>query len=128
MSWKPGKDKRQEQRFKVRWTGMLTCLFPDREQDVEASVTEVSAGGARLELKSLEVGPYNVVIGSESNSFTLKVSLPDAAISVPVRIVWYSTDQERDLFNLGVMFLQSGERAVEIEKLASEFALGAPNL
>ena len=107
---------------------MLTCLFPDREQDVEASVTEVSAGGARLELKSLEVGPYNVVIGSESNSFTLKVSLPDAAISVPVRIVWYSTDQERDLFNLGVMFLQSGERAVEIEKLASEFALGAPNL
>ena len=128
MSWKLGKDKRQAQRFKVRWAGTLTCLFPDHEQDVEAGVTEVSAGGARLELKSLEVGPYHIVIGSESSRFTLKVSLPEAAISVPVRVVWYSTDQERDLFNLGVMFLQSEERIVEIEKLAANFALGASSL
>jgi hypothetical protein len=106
---KPATERRRAERFKVAWTGTLTCLFPHHEEDVDVTVTEVSIGGARLELKTLKIGPHHIVIGSESSRFTLKVSLPEAALWTPVRIVWYSTDQEKGSFNLGVMFLHASE-------------------
>ncbi|MGA3116981.1 MAG: PilZ domain-containing protein [Syntrophobacteraceae bacterium] len=118
-------DKRKAQRFRVAWTGTLTCLFPNLEEDVEVRVTEVSIAGARLELKTLKVGPHHIVIGSESSRFTLKVSLPEGAIWTPVRIVWYSTDQEKDSFNLGVMFLHASEELLTtIKRLLADVAPG----
>ncbi len=124
---KLGKDRRLAARFRVGWFGTLTCLFPNHEENIEVRVTEVSAIGARLELKTLKVGPYNIVIGSESSRFTLKVSLPEAALWTPVRIVWYSTDQDKDSFKLGVMFLQtSQEHQATIERLLADVALEAP--
>ncbi|MGO9019046.1 MAG: PilZ domain-containing protein [Syntrophobacteraceae bacterium] len=118
-------DKRKAERFKVAWNGTLTCLFPNHEEDVEVRVTEVSTAGARLELKTLKVGPHHIVIGSESSRFTLKVSLPEGAIWTPVRIVWYSTDQEKDSFNLGVMFLHASEELLTtIKRLLADVAPG----
>jgi hypothetical protein len=118
---KPGTDKRQSARYKVAWPGTLTCLFPGHEENVEVRVTEVSTTGARLELKTLKFGPYHIVVGSESSRFTLKVSLPEAALWSPVRIVWYSTDQEKVSFNLGVMFLHaSEEHRVAFKKLVAD--------
>jgi hypothetical protein len=118
------KDRRSEERFNVAWTGTLTCFFPGHEENVDVRVTEVSTKGARLELETLKVGSYHIVIGSESSRFTLKVSLAEAALSTPVRIVWYSTDQERDIFNLGVFFLQtSEERRTTIEKILADVRL-----
>jgi hypothetical protein len=120
-----GTEKRQTVRLRVAWAGTLTCLFPNHEENVEVRVTEVSATGARLELKSLKAGPYHIVIGSESSRFTLKVSLPEAALWTPVRIVWYSTDQEKDSFNLGVMFLHaSEEHQTAIRRLLADVAPG----
>ncbi len=117
-------ERRGAERFKVGWAGTLTCFFPDHEENVDVRVTEVSATGARLELATLKVGPYHIVIGSESSRFTLKVSLPEAALSTPVRIVWYSTDQEKDIFNLGVFFLQtSEERQTTIERILADVRL-----
>ena len=122
---KLGNNRRQTERFKVAWTGKLTCLFPNHEENVEVKVTEVSTTGARLELKTLTFGPYHIVAVSESSRFTLKVSLPEAAIWTPVRIVWYSTDQERDSFNLGVMFLHaSEEHLAAIKRLLADVASG----
>ncbi|MGO9312808.1 MAG: PilZ domain-containing protein [Syntrophobacteraceae bacterium] len=120
--WKT--ERRGAERFKVGWAGTLTCFFPDHEENVDVRVTEVSTTGARLELETLEVGSYHIVIGSESSRFTLKVSLPEAALSTPVRIVWYSTDQEKDIFNLGVFFLQtSEERQTTIERILADVRL-----
>ena len=120
--WKT--ERRGAERFKVGWTGTLTCFFPDHEENVNVRVTEVSATGARLELETLKVGSYHIIIGSDSSRFTLKVSLPEAALSTPVRIVWYSTDQERDIFNLGVFFLQtSEERQTTIERILADVRL-----
>ena len=119
-----GKDRRSEERFKVAWAGTLTCFFPDHQEDIDVRVTEVSSKGARLELETLKAGSYHIVIGSESSRFTLKVSLPEAALSTPVRIIWYSTDQERDIFNLGVFFLQtSEERRSTIDKILADVRL-----
>jgi hypothetical protein len=127
--WKSGKDRRRAERFKVGWLGTLTCLFPNHEENVEVRVTEVSSTGARLELNTLKIGQYNIVIGSESSRFTLKVSLPETALWTPVRIVWYSTDQEKDLFNVGVMFVQtSEERRASIERLLADIASGTSTL
>ena len=123
-AWKQGTDRRQTERFKVAWPGTLTCLCLNHEENVEVTVTEVSTRGARLELKTLKVGPYHIVIGSESSRFTLKVSLPEAALWAPVRIVWYSTDQEKDSFNLGVMFLNtSEEHRAAIQRLLTDVRL-----
>ena len=123
---KLSKDRRRSERFKVGWSGTLTCLFPNHEEDLDVRVLEVSAVGARLELETLTAGPYNIVIGSESSRFTLKVSLPDAALWTPVRIVWYSTDRDKDLFRVGVMFLQtSEEHRAAIEKLVADVAITA---
>lgn len=102
-------DRRRAERFKVGWVGKLTCYFPDNEEDVDVRVAEISTSGARLELDTLEVGRYHIVIGSESARFTLKVAMPAAALSIPIKIIWYSTDPERDSFNLGVMFLKASE-------------------
>ena len=122
---KLGNNRRQTERFKVAWTGTLTCLFPNHEENVEVKVTEVSTTGARLELKTLTFGPYHIVAVSESSRFTLKVSLPEAAIWTPVRIVWYSTDQEKDLFNLGVMFLHVSDKLrAAIKRLLADVAAG----
>ncbi|MGA2027822.1 MAG: hypothetical protein ABSH17_12255 [Syntrophobacteraceae bacterium] len=82
--WKLDTDRRQTKRFKVVWNGTLTCLFPNHEENVEVKVTAASTTGARLELKTLTFGSYHIVIGSESSRFTLKVSLPEAAIWTPV--------------------------------------------
>jgi len=121
-------ERRRKERFKVGWAATLTCFLPNREENVAVRVTEVSATGARLELEKLEVGPYHIVIGSESIRFTLKVSLPEAALSAPVKIVWYSTDQERNTFNLGVFFLQTSEELrTTIERLLADLASGTPN-
>ena len=106
-------ERRRAERFKVLWTGKLTCYFPDHEENIEIKVVEVSTDGARLEVDTLKAGPYHLVIGSESSRFTLKVSLPDAALSIPIRIIWYSTHQERDTFNLGVLFLKT---STEVQK------------
>jgi hypothetical protein len=123
--WKLGTDKRQAERFKVAWAGTLTCMFPNHEENVEVNVTEVSTTGARLELKTLKFGPHHIVIGSESSRFTLKVSLPEAALLTPVRIVWYTTDQEKVSFNLGVMFLHaSEEHRAAIKRLLADVAPG----
>ena len=87
-------------------------------------MTEVSTTGARLEIETITFGPYHIVIGSESSRFTLKVSLPEAALWTPVRIVWYSTDQEKDSFNLGVMFLHaSDEHRAAIKRLLADVRL-----
>ena len=118
-------DRRQVGRYKVWWAGTLTCIFPNHEEDVDLRVIEVSPIGARLELKTLKIGPYHIVIGSESSRFTLKVSLPEAALWAPVRIVWYSTDREKDLFNVGVMFLHaSEEHRAAIDRLLADVRLG----
>jgi hypothetical protein len=124
--WTLSRDRRSAERFKVGWAGTLTCLFPNHEENVQVRVTEVSSTGARLELRSLQIGHYSIVIGSESCRFTLKVSLPEAALWTPIRIVWYSTDQDKDLFNVGVMFVQtSAERRESIERLLADFAHSA---
>ncbi len=121
-----GKERRRAERFKVEWAGTLTCLFPNYEEDVEVMVREVSTTGAGLELKSLKVGPHHLVTGSESSRFTLKVALPAGALWTPVRIVWYSTEQERATFKVGVMFLKtSEEHRSAIEKLLADVAPGA---
>jgi hypothetical protein len=118
-------ERRRAERFKVRWTGKLTCYFPDCEENAEVRVLDISSLGARLELKTLKIGTHNIVIGSESTRFTLKVSLPEAALSIPLKIIWYSTDQERDAFNLGVMFLKTSEEVQRtIEELLAEVAPG----
>ncbi len=118
-------ERRRAERFKVGWPGKLTCYFPDREENTEVKVIDASSRGARLELKSLKVGMCNIVIGSESTRFTLKVSLPEAALSIPLKIIWYSTDQERDAFNLGVMFLDTSEEVQRaIEQLLADVAPG----
>lgn len=119
-----GADRRRAARFRVEWSGVLTCLFADREENVEIRVTEISATGARLELKTLKFGPYHIVVVSESSRFILKAGLPEAVLCVPVRIVWYSTDEEKDLFNVGVMFLQtSEENRATIDRLIADVAL-----
>ena len=123
---KQGKDRRQADRFKVGWSGTLTCLFPNHEENVDVRVIEVSSIGARLELETLKAGPYNIVIGSEMSRFTLKVGLPEAALLTPVRILWYSTDRDKDAFKVGVMFLQtSDEHRAAINKLLDDVALEA---
>lgn len=122
--WKPNIDRRKEPRFRVGWSATLTCYLADHEESVEARVTEVSMNGARLQLNSLDIGPHHIVVGGESIRFTLKVSLPEAAFSAPVSIVWYSSGREKNSFDVGVMFAQSSkERRAAIEKLMADVTL-----
>ena len=117
-------NRRKEPRFRVAWPAKLTCHLADLVESVETRVSEVSMNGARLQLKSLEVGAHHIVVESESIRFTLKVDLPTAAFCAPVNIVWYSSGREKDSFDVGVMFLQSSDsQKAAIEKLLADDAL-----
>ncbi len=114
-------NRRKEPSFRVAWPATLTCHLADMVKSIETRVSEVSMNGARLQLKSLEVGPHHIVVESDSIRFTLKVNLPTAAFCAPVNIVWYSSGREKDSFDVGVMFLQSSDtRRAAIEKLLAE--------
>jgi hypothetical protein len=122
--WKPNVNRRKEPRFRVGWTATLTCHSAGHEEIVETRVTEISMNGARLQLKSLKIGPHHIVTGSESIRFTLKASLPQLTFCAPVSIVWYSSGREKDSFDVGVMFLQSSrERRAVMEQLLAEVAV-----
>lgn len=119
--WNKGVEKRQSERFQVQWQGTLTCLFPNHEEKIAVRISEISATGARLELETLKLGPYHIVVGSEQSHFTLNMSLPEGVISTPVRIVWYSMDEEKLRFNLGVLFPENSEIGqTEIERILKE--------
>lgn len=127
--WKSNINRRKEPRFRVGWSATLTCYSADREESVEVKVAEVSVNGARLQLRSLKIGPDHIVVGSESIRFTLKVNLPETAFSAPVSIIWYSSGREKDSFDVGVMFLQkSDERRAAIGELMSNAALESDRL
>ncbi|MDR3570290.1 MAG: PilZ domain-containing protein [Syntrophobacteraceae bacterium] len=122
--WNPKINRRKEPRFRVVWPATLTCHAGDREQSVEAKVCEISINGARLQLRSLTIGPHHIVIESESLRLTLKVSLAAAAFCAPVEIAWYGAGREKNSFEVGVMFLQSGDESrAAIKKLLPEVAL-----
>ncbi|MDR3556198.1 MAG: PilZ domain-containing protein [Syntrophobacteraceae bacterium] len=128
-AWEPNVNRRKEPRFRVAWTATLTCHSAGPEEIVETRVTEISMNGARLQLKSLKIGPHHIVVGGESIRFTLKASLPQATFCAPVSIVWYSSGREKDCFEVGVMFLQSSrERRAAIEKLLADVALESLHL
>ncbi len=115
-----GLERRQSKRYDVDWLGTLTCVFPNREENIDVKVSEISLTGARLQIEKLRVGPYHLVVGSESSQYTLNIRLPEGmVISTPARIVWYSMDEENRHFNVGVLFLQSadGSRAMIEEVL-----------
>jgi PilZ domain len=113
-----GLERRQKKRFNVDWLGTLTCVFPNREENIDVKVSEISATGARIQLAKLRVGPYHLVVGSESSQYTLNLNLPEGIVSTPARIVWYSMDEENRHFNVGVLFPQptDGSRS-EIEEI-----------
>ncbi len=114
-------ERRRKERFIVNWPGTLICLFPNYEEEVRVKVSEISATGARLELENLKVGPYHIVVGSDSSRFTLKLNLPDGTVSTPIRIVWYSMDEGKRHFNIGVLFPQlTGTGLNAIEKVLNE--------
>lgn len=124
--WNPNVNvnRRKAPRFKVDWTATLTCYADGHEENVEVRVSDVSISGARLQLKSLQIGPLHLVVSNESTRFTLKVSLPEGAFWSPVSIVWYSSGREKELFDVGVMFLSgSEERKAAIEELMANVAL-----
>jgi hypothetical protein len=117
-------DRRRSERFKVAWAGRLTCYFPGLVEDIEVKVMEISAGGARLEVETLEIGINHLVVGSESTRFTLKLSLPEYALSVPIRMIWYSAAQDKHAFNLGVLFLDTSAEVKEtFDKILKDVAL-----
>ncbi|MHC1725522.1 MAG: PilZ domain-containing protein [Syntrophobacteraceae bacterium] len=119
--WNRDSERRQRERFQVQWQGTLTCLFPNHEEKVDVKISEISATGARLELETLKLGPYHIVVGSEQSRFTLNVSLPEGVISTSVRIVWYSMDEEKLRFNVGVLFPETSEtNQAEIERILRE--------
>ena len=97
-------ERRQTERHPVEWPGILTCLFPSHEEDVAVRISEISITGARLELDSLRIGPYHIVVSSESSEFTLHVKEPGIHMSAPVQIIWYSMDEVKQGFSVGVLF------------------------
>ncbi|MCE5333212.1 MAG: PilZ domain-containing protein [Desulfobacteraceae bacterium] len=110
--------KRANERFKVDWPGTLTCRFPNHEEDLKVRISEISLSGARLELETLKIGPYHVVVGSDQSGFTLKMHLPEVTVSTVIRIVWYSLDEGKRHFNVGVLFPQEEEgRSAAIERV-----------
>jgi hypothetical protein len=97
-------ERRHTERHSVEWPGILTCLFPTHEEDVAVRISEISTTGARLELDSLRIGQYHIVVSSESSEFTLHVKEPGIHMSAPVQIIWYSMDDVKQGFSLGVLF------------------------
>jgi len=110
-------DRRAKPRYRVDWPGTLDCRFPSHEETVKVRVSEISLTGARIEVESLNIGSCHIVVGSDQSRFILQMRMPEDEVSTEVRVVWYSLDEEKRHFNVGVLFPQAEEnRSAAIER------------
>jgi hypothetical protein len=100
-------ERRKRECSNVKWIGTLECQFLNHQEEVQVKISEISETGARLEMESLRVGPFNIVVQSSLINFILNINLPTGTVSMPIRIIWWTSQEERKPhLNLGVLFLK----------------------
>jgi hypothetical protein len=100
-------ERRKRERSKLEWIGTLECQFLNHQEEVQIKISEITETGARLEMESLRVGPFNIVVQSSLINFILNINLPTGTVSTPIRIIgWTSQNGRKPHLNLGVLFLK----------------------
>ena len=112
-------ERRRSRRFEVVWPAALRCSFPNLDETVGVTVTQISATGARLLIERLQVGPYNIAQRNELSTLALAAALPAGTFEVPViKVRWYDTDNETRFFRMGVAFAEmKGESQLVLDRV-----------
>jgi hypothetical protein len=116
----PFSERRRNKRRVVDWEASLRCRLMSVNETVRVRVTEVSMSGARLELESMRVGPYHLVVGDTPVECELSISVPHGLVKSDIEFRWYNQVDADGVFLAGAEFVNMGPESKEVLKLALE--------
>ena len=111
--WHFGKDRRRHKRYPVDIPGLLEIEFDGVGLSMPVRVSEISLGGARLQLASLRTGSGHL-IADHPRVLVLKLTLPPGMLLLPVTVRWFRHLPEQGFFLLGIQFENPSPEDLEL--------------
>ena len=113
-----GKERGMSNRSVVCWDALLEVSFPDFHDQIDVKVVNFSVGGALLHSEELTVNNRHLVVADIKPELKLKISLPDTALELTTKIVWYNVLSKESIFEIGVSFINFKKEAnISIDEL-----------
>jgi len=112
------KDRRISKRYVVSWDALVEVAFHDFHGQLPVTVADFSESGVLLNSKQIFLNNRHLIAASRRPELTLKIFSPEGTLESPVEIRWYDWSVEKNLFEIGVQFINSPEDSkVIINKL-----------
>jgi hypothetical protein len=100
-----GRDRRWNKRLTVSWDAVLTAAFVGFEKVMAVTVSNFSLKGVLLYTDNLSVLNQHLMISREKPDLRLTIHTPSGEIDSRVEIRWYTWSCEKNLFEVGVNFI-----------------------
>lgn len=100
-----GKDRRLSKRYLVAWDAVLKATFAGFEEIMMVKVANFCLKGVLLHTERLSVHNQHLVVNREKPDLQLTIYTPSGEINSRVEIRWYTWSCEKNLFEVGVKFI-----------------------
>jgi hypothetical protein len=99
------KDRRLDKRLTVSWNAVLKAHFVGFEEVMTVTVSNFCLKGVLLYTDNLSVLNQHLMISRHKPDLWLTIFTPDGEIESKVEIRWYTWSCEKNLFEVGVNFI-----------------------
>jgi hypothetical protein len=99
------KDRRLDKRLTVSWNAVLKAHFVGFEEVMTVTVSNFCLKGVLLYTDNLSVLNQQLMISRHRPDLWLTIFTPDGEIESKVEIRWYTWSCEKNLFEVGVNFI-----------------------
>lgn len=99
------RDRRLEKRLTVSWEAVLKATFVGFEDIMTVTVSNFGLKGVLLYTDNLSVLNQHLMIKREKPDLRLTIHTPSGEIDSRVEIRWYTWSCEKNLFEVGVNFI-----------------------
>jgi len=99
------RDRRLDKRLTVSWDAVLKVTFVGFEDIMTVTVSNFGLKGVLLYTDNLSVLNQHLMIKREKTNLRLTIYTPSGEIDSRVEIRWYTWSCEKNLFEVGVNFI-----------------------
>lgn len=99
------RDRRMDKRLTVSWDAVLKATFVGFEDIMTVTVSNFGLKGVLLYTDNLSVLNQHLMIKREKPDLRLTIYTPSGEIDSRVEIRWYTWSCEKNLFEVGVNFI-----------------------
>ena len=98
-------DRRKDIRHSVICNALLNVCFPDFQDDIAITVSNLSSTGALIYSDQVFVRSHHIISIYDTPKLNLKIKLPEEYFETPVEIRWYKWCVKKNCFEIGVNFI-----------------------